>query len=290
MAQTDTLPNFDKLWDYGNPASTGAKFREILPAARQAGNADYLAQLMTQIARTESLQGNFDKSDSILDEVKPILTNDLAVARARYLLERGRIKNSAGTPELAVPIFAEAYDVATKAGATRHAIDALHMLGIAATTPKQQIEWNLKAIAEAEAHPDQKGWLWALYNNIGESYAKLADFRNARVYFAKLADYQKARQGEADMYTLKDLAKMDSLMGDPEASRSVMQPILDALLAKGSDDGSIRAELADALYALGRHAEAQLHFAKAYELLSAEDWFTKNEPDNLRRYRELSGR
>lgn len=287
MAQTDTPPNFDKLWNYGDPAATGAKFREILPEAERSGNTDYIAQLLTQVARTESLLGRFAESDSILDRAEKILTPETPVARARYLLERGRVQNSNGHPEKAMPYFQEAYDVAKRAGSMRHAIDALHMLGIAAAMAKEQIEWNLKGIAEAEANPDQRGWLWALYNNIGESFAKLQDYANARLYFAKLAEYQKERQGEADMYTVKDIAKMDRLMGHPKASRSAMQPILDTLLAKGQDDGSIRAELAEALEMLGRHPEAAPHFRKAYELLSTEDWFKMNEAENLKRYHAL---
>lgn len=289
MAQTDTLPNFDKLWNFGDPASTGQKFREILPAAEHSGDTDYLAQLLTQIARTESLQSHFAESDSILDKAEKLLKPDLAVARARYLLERGRIRNSDNRPAEAMPYFAEAYDVAKSAGAMRYAIDALHMLGIAAATPKEQVDWNLMAIAAVEAHRDQQGWLWALYNNIGESYAKIPNYAKAREYFAKLADYQKERQGEADMYTVKDIAKMDRLLGRPEASRNAMQPILDTLLAKSADDGSIRAELADALEALGQHDEARPHFAKAYELLSGEEWFKQNESQNLERYARLGG-
>jgi tetratricopeptide (TPR) repeat protein len=289
MAQTDTLPNFDKLWNYVDPASTGAKFRELLPEAERSGNTDYFAQLLTQVARTESLQGHFSESDSILDRAEKVLTPQTPVARARYLLERGRIQNSSGHPDKSIPFFREAYDVAKAAGSMRHAIDALHMLGIAAATPKEQVEWNLKGIAEVAAHPDEKGWLWALYNNIGESYAKIPDYAKAREYFAKLAEYQKERQGEADMYTLKDLAKMDRLSGHPEASRSAMQPILDTLLAQGKDDGYIRAELADALESLGRHQEAHPHFAKAYELLSVDEWFKQNEPQNLERYARLGG-
>lgn len=289
MAQIDTLPNFDKLWNFGDPASTGQKFREILPAAEHSGDTDYLAQLLTQIARTESLQSHFTESDSILDNVEKILKPDLAVARTRYLLERGRIRNSDGRPAEAIPYFEEAYTVASGAHAMRYAIDALHMLGIAAATPKEQVDWDLKAIAEVEKNPDQKGWLWALYNNIGESYAKIPDYAKAREYFVKLTDYQKDRQGEADMYTVKDVAKMDRLLGRPEASRMAMQPILDSMLAKGEDDGSIRAELADALVALGRTDEARPHFAKAYELLSAQEWFKQNEPQNLERYARLGG-
>src|SRR5205809_4269353 len=46
------MADFDKLWDYQDPAGTEKKFRELLPAAEAAGDASYVAELLTQIART----------------------------------------------------------------------------------------------------------------------------------------------------------------------------------------------------------------------------------------------
>jgi NADPH2:quinone reductase len=45
-----TLPVIDSLWNYGDPAATEEKFRAILSEAA-AGDPDYHAQLLTQIAR-----------------------------------------------------------------------------------------------------------------------------------------------------------------------------------------------------------------------------------------------
>ena len=53
-------PDFDTLWDYGKPAETAEKFRGRLEAARDGGDADYLAQLLSQLARTEGLQQRFE--------------------------------------------------------------------------------------------------------------------------------------------------------------------------------------------------------------------------------------
>jgi hypothetical protein len=67
-----------------------------------------------------------------------------------------------------------------------------------------------------------------------------------------------------------------------------MKPILDKLLAENQDDGYIRQELAEALYASGHQSEAKPHFAKAFELLSKDEWATSNEPDKVARMQELS--
>lgn len=88
------LPDFDKLWDYNDPAGTAEKFREILPAARESGNRPYLAELLTQIARTQGLQREFDAAHATLDEVETLLADDAPIPRIRVLLERGRVFNS----------------------------------------------------------------------------------------------------------------------------------------------------------------------------------------------------
>src|SRR5438270_383114 len=49
------MADFDKLWNYGDPAATEQKFLELLPQAEAGNDADYLAQLITQIARTKSV-------------------------------------------------------------------------------------------------------------------------------------------------------------------------------------------------------------------------------------------
>src|ERR1041385_8978071 len=103
------MADFDKLWNYGDPAATEQKFRELLPQARAANDPENLAQLLTQIARTQSLQANFPAAHETLDEVERMIAeHPLALARVRYFLERGRTFNgipggpSGGGPEKAM--------------------------------------------------------------------------------------------------------------------------------------------------------------------------------------------
>lgn len=289
MAQSEsTLPDFDKLWNYGDPAATETKFRELLPQAVAAGDPSYHLQLITQIARTYSLRNNFDEAHKLLDEVEKQLTPNLKLARVRYLLERGRTFNSAGEPGDAEPLFIEAYELAESIGEMRHAIDAVHMVAIVQTDAEKQVEWNLKGIALADKNPEQKGWLNALYNNIGESYLKLEDYPNAHKYFYKLSEFQKARTGEADMYTMKDLAKSLRLAGSAQHALMMMHEVLEKLTAKGTDDGWIREELAEDYRALGNHAGAKPHFVKAYELLSKDEYCIKHEKEKLEHLKEMA--
>ena len=286
------MADFDKLWNYGDPAATEQKFRELLPQARAANDPENLAQLLTQIARTQSLQANFPAAHETLDEVERMIAeHPLALARVRYLLERGRTFNgipggpSGGGPEKAMALFEEAYRVASELGEHRYAVDALHMIAIVEPDSKLQIEWNLKAIEYAE-RTNEAGWLFTLYNNIGESYLQMQQYEEAYDYFSRLAKLQQEKRGGEDMYTVKDKAKAARLAGRPAESLDLILPVLDNLLTKNADDGYIRQEYAEALYALGEPASAKPHFAKAYELLSQDAWAVQNEP--LERVKSLS--
>jgi tetratricopeptide (TPR) repeat protein len=173
--------------------------------------------------------------------------DDLKLARIRYLLERGRVFNSSGKPEKALPFFVEASELAIAEKQNRYAIDAVHMIAIAEPDPQKQVEWNLKGIAMVEADPSQRGWLWSLYNNIAESYALLKEYQTSLDYTYKLLDFQRER-GEADMYTLKDEARFLRLLGKPGQAL----PLIEKLAEKHPDDPWIREELAESRRAGGQ--------------------------------------
>ncbi len=289
----ESLPDFRKLWNYNDPKGTEEKFRSILPDAETSGDADYLAQLLTQIARAEGLQGKFDDAHATLDRALQLISEQqLRLANVRYFLERGRVFNSSGKRREAIPFFQSAYDAALAEQHTPLAIDALHMLAIAETDPRKQVEWNLKALqlVESTSADDKasRGWLESLCNNIGESYLLLKEYDTAYSYFHQMAELQTARTGQADMYTLKDLAKARRLSGNPEESLKIILPAFEQMSSEQNDDGYIRQELAEALYALGKTDEAKPHFLRSYELLSEDKRMLQNEPDSLARMKELA--
>jgi len=288
--QADTnahsLPDFTKLWNFNDPAATEKKFREILPRAEASHDTSYLAQLLTQIARTEGLQSHFDKAHATLDRVEKMLTPDMKLARVRYLLERGRVFNSSEHPDKALPLFHQADELAESINEMGLAIDAVHMVAIAEPDPKQQVEWNLKGIAMTESDSRWVGWQRAFFNNIGESYLLLKDYKSAALYFHKLSVIQQEKDGGANIYTIKDEAKALRLGGHPEKSLKMIEPVFKKLQSEKQDDGYIREELAEALYASGKKEEAKPHFLKAYELLSKDDWYLKH--GNIERLKDLA--
>jgi tetratricopeptide (TPR) repeat protein len=156
LAQT----RLDDLWDFSDAAASEARLRA---AAEQETDAATRAELETQVARALGLQGRFDEADAVLDAVA---IEDSAVA-ARAALERGRVRNSSGDAESAVPYFLAAVDAASGSGLTFLQVDALHMLAIA--EPDQAEEWTAAAEGALDGVEDPRTLRWnvSLHNNAG---------------------------------------------------------------------------------------------------------------------------
>ncbi len=98
----------------------------------------------------------------------------------------GRAFNSSGAPQRAVPLFAEALALAERDKDEFYAVDAAHMLGIAAPAA-ERLGWNLKALslAEAATDPRARGWRASLFHNIGWTYFDAGDPKTALDYWRK---------------------------------------------------------------------------------------------------------
>lgn len=150
----------DQLWDFADPAASGERFTTA--AANAAG--DDAAEFATQLARCLGLQGRFTEADRVLDGVAGEASGPALV---RGALERGRVRNSAGDPEAALPLFARAADLARAHELTFLLIDALHMLAI--VDQPRAASWTAEALAlvDASQDPRTKRWAVALHNNEG---------------------------------------------------------------------------------------------------------------------------
>src|SRR5688572_22793084 len=100
---SQSLPDFDSLWDYAHPDQTEARFCEVLLQFPEEDPA--FLELLTQIARAQGLQQKFEHAHQTLDQVERRLGEFPSRPRVRYLLERGRVFNSSGAPEQAHPLF-----------------------------------------------------------------------------------------------------------------------------------------------------------------------------------------
>jgi tetratricopeptide (TPR) repeat protein len=268
-----------------------------LPQARASGNNDYLAQLLSQIARTQGLQMKFDDANKTLEEAQALLTPDLRVARVRVLLERGRVWNSSKHQDLAIPLFTAAWDLAREAGALGqpgadgYAVDAAHMLAIA-QPGDLSLQWNQMAINYAEHSQDPKArkWLGSLYNNQGWDYHGKGDYIKALEIFQKALEARRAEGDPAKIRiaewcvarTLRSLQRNDEAL-------EIQKRLLAEAQAAGQPDGFIFEEMGECLIALLRPAEARPYFAVAYEMLSKDPWLQRDEPQRLERIRKFAG-
>lgn len=291
MTMDASLPDFDKLWDFHDPAATEVKFRQLLPTAEECGDTSYLGQLLTQIARCEGLLSRFDQANATLDLAEKLLTPDLQLLRTRCLLERGRVLNSSGKPEQARPLFEQAWELGSRGGFDDYAIDAAHMIAIVESAAVEQLRWNELALELAEKSPDERARRWraSLCNNIGWTYFDQKDYDRAMASFERAARLReesgKPRELRIARYCVAKTLRMQEKLEDAIA---IDRTLIAEAESAGESDGYLFEELGECLLALGRAAEARPAFARAYEELSRDSWLTKSEPQRLSRIQQLS--
>lgn len=286
------LPWINDLWDYNDPAASESRFGDLLDRARAAGEEAYAVEVLTQIARAQGLAQRFDEARATLAEAESRLLPEMATARVRVLLERGRVENSSGDPEGSVTWFEQALDLASGAGLEFYAVDAAHMLGIV-VPGEGSLTWNRKAMemAEAAADPRARRWMGSLSNNLGWTYHDLGRHADALAMFEK---HLAIRTEEGDTVQMGiarwSMAKELRLLGRVEEALAAQQALLEMPQRQGNDaEGYTREEVGECLLALGRGEEARPHFARAWELLHEDPWLRRDEAERLDRLRRLSG-
>jgi tetratricopeptide (TPR) repeat protein len=277
----------DALWDFGDPAGSEARFREALRETAPGSATE--AEVLTQAARAQGLQRRFTEAHATLDEAEKRLTAEMGRARARYLLERGRVFRSAGDAERAKPLFEAALEAAQAAGEENYAVDAAHMLGIV-ETGAASVARNQRAMemAEQARDPRARGWLGPLYNNLGWTYHDAGEFGQALELFEKAQAFREAQAQRAETLIAHwCVARCLRSLGRVEEALGRQQALLAEHEAAGSGDGYVFEELGECLLALGRGEEARPHFARAYAMLAEDPWLRENEAGRLERLRGL---
>jgi tetratricopeptide (TPR) repeat protein len=289
-SRPEPLPDFDSLWDYDRPGETEQIFRALLPAARASEDRSYHVQLLTQIARCQGLQMNFEEAHRTLDRAQDMLTPDMETARIRYLLERGRVHNSSGEPQEARPLFIEAWEYGLETGQDYYAVDAAHMMGIV-EPPEKQLEWAERAMDLAERSTDERvsHWLGPLYNNTGWTYHDLGEYEKALNLFRKSLAWREERGDEEGARIARwTIARAQRSLGRAEKALEMQLAIMEEMEAAGlQEDGYVFEEIGECLLDLGRTDEARPYFRRAYELLSRDAWMAANEQERLARLKRL---
>ena len=273
----------DTEWDFGKPAVSEQRFRAEL--AKWPPDSAQAQEVRTQIARALGLQRKFDDAHATLDIVEAKLPDMPAHVRVRYLLERGRAFNSSGASQRAVPLFADALALAERERDEFYAVDAAHMLGIAAPT-SERLAWNLKALALAEAAADARArdWRASLYHNIGWTYFDAGDAKQALDFWQKALALRET-MGKADRirvakWTVARGYRAIGRLDDAEAIQKALVAEFDAI---GEPDGYVYEELAEIALARGNADAARPWAAKAHAALKEDADLAANESPRLAR-------
>ena len=183
-------------WDFDDVERSRRRFRALLEEETSAVGR---AEVLTQLARAEGLEGRFDEGDRLLDEVEALAGADPLV-RARVDLERGRLRRTAGEREPAMPLFEAAFVTALALPHEFIAVDAAHMAAIAAPDLASRLAWADRgiAIAESSADPAVRYWLGSLFNNVGWDYVDAGEHEIALDWFERALVERERRPDEPE--------------------------------------------------------------------------------------------
>lgn len=274
-------------WDWGDPEASERAFREMLDEADDASEG-WRRVLETQIARALGLQREFDAAHDVLEGVQDALGADPFV-RVYYLLERGRVLNSSGEAQSALPLFEDAWNRAIDHDFDAAAVDAAHMIAIV-KDGAASLDWNRKALELARESDDEAAQKWqgSLLNNIGWAEHESGDFESALETFEEALAYRQ-KQGAPEptrvaswcvARTLRSLGRVSEAL---EMQQDLVKDYPEV------DDPYVALELGECLLELGREDDASPHFRSAWESLRDDQWYRDQNPDEFERLRSLAG-
>jgi tetratricopeptide (TPR) repeat protein len=252
------LDRLDELWDFGDPAASEARFVAVRSRAAHDDGGARLAELLTQLARAQGLQGRFDDADATLDEAEAALQPSDARGSVRLLLERGRVANTAGRDGRGSAEFRKAWEQARAAGEDALAVDAAHMLGIV-EQPDEAWAWNERAMGLARTSPDPAAqhWVASLANNMGWVRHEAGDFDAALELFTlALAERERGDDAGRTRIARWCVARCLRSLGRTEEALVQQRALAAELEALGETDEHVDEEIAECQRALARDAEA----------------------------------
>jgi tetratricopeptide (TPR) repeat protein len=172
-------------FDYDDPKGTESRLAALSREAQAKGDIASLAEILTQVARAQALQGHLDEAARTLDRAAALSTEAVR-PRVRLLIERGRLLRRQGHPQDARVSFEKAYEIAAAAEQPGLAADAAHMLALMLPFEEART-WTDRGLvlAERSSDPTVRHWVGVLMNNWGERLDEQSDHEGAALAFAR---------------------------------------------------------------------------------------------------------
>lgn len=247
--------------------------------------------MLSQLARTYSLRGEYDTANEYLDDAAEAVINKSSRGWVYYLLERGRTSRSSGDLRQARSSFNDAFMIAQRIQNDYLSVDAAHMMGVVEPLAKQH-QWHVIAleIAEQSASQRARGWLGTLYNNMGWTYFDQGEYVSALTVFEKGVEFRR-QQGEQRREQIAQWAVARTLraLGRLPEALAIQEKLLRQREAQGQvADGYVVEEIAE-IYLLQGNKAAPTYFRRAYRLLITDAYLVEHETERLERLKALSG-
>jgi Tfp pilus assembly protein PilF len=205
------------------------------------------------MARAIGLQGRFDEAQALLNELPDDEDEEL---RVRILLERGRVMNSAGDPDRALPEFQMASETAQNEGLEHLAVDAIHMLAIVAA-PSEQDGLNSRALelAESATDPRARQWRGSLLNNMGWSAFDRGDVDVALRLFNQALAAREEQGKPSEIFVARwCVARALREKGSVDEALAIQLQLAEELRAAGKSDNFVEEEIAACRAALADYS------------------------------------
>lgn len=261
-APAQAAVDVDALWDYSQPARSEQAFR----AALQGASPDEQISLLTQVARSFTLRGEFGEAERELDALEPRLAGAGVEPRVRALLERGRILKAQGHPTRARPFFVQAMELARPAGLEALAADAMHSVASVETTAESRLAWQERTADYAREAKDPRARKWeaAAFNNMGITLIQMGRPELALPVLRKaLAAYEQQGLAPAVRGSRWMIAHGQRLSGDLKGALAGFEALERDDAAAGQADRYVLNELASVHEALGQAEQAEAYRKKS---------------------------
>lgn len=248
-----TQPGADRLrplWDFTDLDASEVRLRAAL---RDETTDPGRAEVLTQLARIEGLHRRFDEASTLLAEADA-LVGPSEVARARVLLERGRVLRLSGDLATALPLFKEAFETALAAEEEFIAADAAHMAALA----DDMLAWSRRGLELARRSPAAASWAGTLLNNLGWWHGQRGEHAESLVaYRGSLEAYER----DAPYPYLREAARVGvaralRALGRGNEAVPLLEQAVTWAQGAGHPDRVFHEELAAAYADVGRADEA----------------------------------